>query len=394
MASPPDAAPWWGRADARPRRPLPQSTDVIVVGAGITGVAMALHLQRRGLDVSVLECAHLGAGASGRNAGFLLVGVAENYSRAVDTFGRDVARQVWELTRRNHRLLHELLHDADAAGYRQAGSWTLADTADEAVQLERSATLLHEDALPGELHTDISEAGQRYPSGLLNTEDGEVHPVRLLEQLAADVDIHQGMAVHAVEADGGSVLVRTGDAEIRAGHCVIATNAYTTALLPETPIAPVRAQMLASAAQTGSIARRPVYAHWGYRYWRQMPGGEVLLGGFRDRNVAAEVGWDDTPGDIVQEHLEGHLRDLGVDAAVTHRWAGTMGFTPDTLPLVGSTAIEGVSICAGYTGHGMGFAVAASELLAAQIVDGTPVPAWLDARRVGQSVGQAPGQPS
>ena len=53
------------------------------------------------------------------------------------------------------------------------------------------------------------------------------------------------------------------------------------------------------------------------------------------------------------ENLERHLRQLGVEEPVTHRWAGTMGFTDDELPLVGAVpGMPGVYVCGGYTGHG------------------------------------------
>src|ERR1700738_3954845 len=80
--------PFWGRAAPRPEAGLPLRADVVVVGAGITGVSLAYWLVRGGVDVLVLERSRLAAGASGRNAGFLLAGVAASYAEAVASYGR------------------------------------------------------------------------------------------------------------------------------------------------------------------------------------------------------------------------------------------------------------------------------------------------------------------
>jgi glycine/D-amino acid oxidase-like deaminating enzyme len=139
--------------------------------------------------------------------------------------------------------------------------------------------------------------------------------------------------------------------------------------------------MLATAHDTALVSR-PVYAEWGHRYWRQRDDGTVLIGGFRNRAAGDEVGYDAMPTDAVQTHLDAQLRRLGVGAPVTHRWAGTMGFTADGLPLVGlAPTARHVFVCGGYTGHGMGFAVNAAAALVGSMLDSQPLPVWLDVAR-------------
>jgi glycine/D-amino acid oxidase-like deaminating enzyme len=125
-----------------------------------------------------------------------------------------------------------------------------------------------------------------------------------------------------------------------------------------------------------------VYAEWGHRYWRQRDDGSVLVGGFRHRAVEAEVGYELVTTARVQVLLEEQLRALRVRSRVTHRWAGIMGFSEDGLPLVGlAPGCRRIHVCAGYTGHGMGFAVNAAAALAGSLVDHGRLPAWLDAAR-------------
>ncbi|HEY1455297.1 MAG TPA: FAD-dependent oxidoreductase, partial [Candidatus Dormibacteraeota bacterium] len=58
-------------------------------------------------------------------------------------------------------------------------------------------------------------------------------------------------------------------------------------------------------------------------------------------------------------------RELGATGEVTHRWAGTMGFTESGLPMSGPLdGMPNVYICAGFTGHGMGFAFVTAKQVA------------------------------
>jgi gamma-glutamylputrescine oxidase len=373
-------APVWGQAPARPGTPLPLRADVVVVGGGITGTSLAYWLGRGGADVLVLERARLAAGASGRNAGFLLAGVASSYAGAVSAYGRGLAAEVWAFTMENNQRLAELLEGR--AGWRGGGSWTLAASPEEAAALQASAELLREDGLPGEW---VAAAGVPGPGlgGLLNPADGELHPVELVDLLAdsAIAVVAEGTEVVGIQPSGSGVRVQTAGGEVGAGAVVLATNGYTRQVLPGVAIDAVRGQMLATEAAQ-PLTDRPVYTDDGFVYWRQLADRRVLVGGFRNRALAREVGYDDRPTEAIQSHLDVYLQGLGVSAAVTHRWAGVMGFTPDGLPLVGALPeAPGVYLCAGYSGHGMGFAFNCARLLADSILGGAPLPGWLLASR-------------
>jgi gamma-glutamylputrescine oxidase len=371
----------WGTPPALPPPAgLPRRADVVIVGGGITGVALLDMLRRREVDAVLLERDHVAAGASGRNAGFLLAGAAENYARAVDRHGRATAGEVWAFTIENHALVAAAAVHLDAA-HHVRGSVIAALDAAEVASLEASATMLAEDRLPGELSSTTAVPGSLCV--LLTPSDGEIDPVRLVGGMArAHADrVFERHPVVAVEDGENTAVVRLRDRSVDAAAVVLATNAWTSELLPSVRIAPVRAQMLA-AAPAPALIPRPVYAEWGHRYWRQRDDGTVLVGGFRHRALGEEVGHDLGTTDLVQGHLETQLRALGVRTDVTHRWAGTMGFSEDGLPLVGlAPGSRRIHVCAGYTGHGMGFAVNAATALARRILDHTALPGWIDAGR-------------
>ena len=375
------SAPVWSGEHARaPLRRPPRRAEAVVVGGGITGVSLLAELCEAGVDAILLERDRVGAAASGRNAGFLLAGVAENYARAVARYGRGVAREVWAFTVENHTRTAELAA-AVGAPYARRGSRTIGLDAEEAESLTAAAALLGEDGFTVTLEEPTGVPSARCT--LFNPGDGEIDPVALVRGVAArHADrIIEDVAVEAIEDGGTSATVHAAGATVEAGLVVVATNAWTAQLVPEVAIRPVRAQMLATAP----CARRlgpPVYAEWGHRYWRQLDSGAVLVGGFRNRAVDEEVGFDATPTELVQGHLDAQLHELGVTAPVTHRWAGIMGFSADGLPLAGRAAgRRRIHVCGGYSGHGMGFAVLAAATLARHACEGAGLPAWLDARR-------------
>ncbi|MGH2377282.1 MAG: NAD(P)/FAD-dependent oxidoreductase [Candidatus Limnocylindria bacterium] len=201
-------------------------------------------------------------------------------------------------------------------------------------------------------------------------DDGEVHPVKLVRGLADAAEglgarIHEGTHVTAVRADS----VTTAAGTVRAGAVVVCTNAYSDAVLPRARVVPIRAQMLATAPLERRLFPRPVYAHRGFRYWRQNADGRVLVGGWRNTALEEETGTEARPTDAIQRHLDAFLAEHGVTAPVTHRWAGIMGFSHDSLPYIGRCS-DGVYLHAGFTGHGNALAIAGGEIVASLIRNG------------------------
>jgi glycine/D-amino acid oxidase-like deaminating enzyme len=339
-----------------------ESADVAVVGAGIAGVATAYFLASAGASVVVLEARGVAKAASGRNAGFLLAGVAENFVAASRRYGERSALRIWRFTQRTQALVRSLVdeHGIDCAlGWN--GSDQIAGDDEEWREIEASARPLSS--------AGVRVSVDRAARSATFADDGELHPVRWVRGLAAAA-VRKGARIHEstrvdVVAPGEA---RTTTGVVRAGAMVLCTNAYTAHLTPSR-VRSVRGQMLATAPAAPVFAR-PAYANRGYRYWRQTSDGRVLVGGWRDAAAEAEVGEEERTTEVIQRHLEAFLREHDVDAPVTHRWGGTMGFSHDALPYVGRIAPR-LFVCGGFTGHGMAFGPASAELVATLIRGGT-----------------------
>jgi glycine/D-amino acid oxidase-like deaminating enzyme len=353
-------APFWAPPPEKYPGRLPEKVDVLVIGGGIAGTSLLWHLARRRIDAVLVERHRLAWGASGRNAGFLLAGVASSYAEAVATYGREKARAVWEITSENHDRMIEAALGQDV-GHRRRGTAIVPASDEERALLIESEQLLHEDGFSARWD------GTR----LINPRDGEIDPSAMVAALARQARpgaIREGVNVTALDSHRRVVTVTAGNDQCEAGVVILATNAYSPQLIPSVKIQPTRAQMVATAPESISISDMPVYSNFGYRYWRQLATGEVLVGGWRDTSLETEKTFDDESTPEIQEHLDRAVRELGVKSEITHRWAGTMGFTESGLPLAGP--VEGrpnAYICAGFTGHGMGFAFMTAKHVAESI---------------------------
>jgi len=356
---------WLDGPAPAPRPPLDgdASADVAVVGGGIAGLSVAYALAREGARVVLLERERVAGAASGRNAGFVLAGVAESYVAACRRYGPEAAGRVWRFTVTNRVLLRALVErhgiECDLAWN---GSVQQAGDDDEWSEIRESARLLGERGARVRL-----SPGER---AAIYEEDGELHPVRFVRGLAAGAAVlgalvHEGTPVTEVRADRAV----TSSGTVRAGAVVVCANAYAPHLLADVRVRPVRGQVLATAPVVARVFPRPVYACRGYQYWRQTHDGRVVVGGWRNTALEAEVGEDARPSEAIQTHLDAFLGEHGVRGRVTHRWAGIMGFSHDGLPYTGRRA-DGVYVHAGFTGHGNAFAMAGGELIASLIRSG------------------------
>lgn len=351
--------------------------DVAVVGGGVVGASTAYWLarERPGLRLALLEAGRLADGASGRNAGFVLQGSATDYLTDVQRFGADRARRLLQFTIESRDLLFSELRGR-ALGLEASGSLVVAGSPEEDERLRASVAPLRADGMPV-AYIRAYEANRRLTArgfyGALYAPSGAMlNPAALTQHLADEsgATLLEHHPLLRLEADDGRLRLETPTRVVYAGRVVLALGAYLPRLYPALGryVRPVRAQMLALEPSTPRWLHVPAYTHEGYYYLRQLPDGTLLCGGARHRHAEDEIGYGDETTTAVQADLETYLhrhfpQTRGL--AVRHRWSGTMGFSPDHLPVVGTLpGVDGAVWATGFTGHGMSLGFRMGRLLA------------------------------
>jgi glycine/D-amino acid oxidase-like deaminating enzyme len=358
-----DGLPYWLDEPYEPRPPLTGDVEVeaCVIGAGVGGLSCARRLAAHGIETLVLERDTVAGGASGRNGGFLIAGLAPFHNDAVELWGRDWARRVYARTLEAQEEMYALAQELGVGdAVRRVGCLRVSSSEEEAEHVRRHAAALREDGFPAEL----LECDELPPplrrsawNGCLTDHDGSLQPARWIRALAGDAEragvrICEGSEVRA-PIDGALILE---GGTVRAQHIIVAADGALPSLVPayDGRVRARRLHMVATEPVPERIVHQLVYARWGYEYFQQRPDGRVLAGGFGDVDGDASYTDSGVGEPRIWDRIERWLREeIGVDAPVTHRWTGTVGYSEERRPLVGPVPRRpGLWVAGGYSGTG------------------------------------------
>jgi glycine oxidase len=354
--------------------------EVLIVGGGMIGCAIALRLRDRGLGVTVVDRGEPGREASWAAGGILAPEVeAHGPGAFVDLMRAAVAR--WRPFAEELRARAEL-----DVGYRDDGTLQLAFDDDEAAVLQARARWQRESGIAVETLTAAElarlEPALAPPSLALRYASGHQIDTRAAVRalvaacVRAGVDFVRG-EVRRVRHDARRVLgVDTDGGPRDAAHVIVAAGAWSSQLdgvpLPPGAVTPVRGQMIeldAAAEPQRHRVRHVVFGAGGYLVPRA--DGRVLVGSTEER-----VGF-------VKEVTAAGLGALCARVArlcpslaalpVADRWSGLRPASADALPYIGATAVRGLWLCTGHFRNGVLLAPLSAEIVTA-LVTGDAVP--------------------
>lgn len=387
---------WRQTAIAAPAAPSLQEdavVDVIVVGAGYTGLSAALHLAERGRRVRVLEAADIGWGASGRNNGQVIPGLKHDPGtiRAMlgdEAGGRLVAwagqapDEVFALIERhridcapvrNGWIQPSLTRRGREAGERRCGEWRTLGADVASIDPAMLADMLGTDA---------------YCAGWIDRRGGSIQPLSYARGLAhaavgAGATIHARTTVrHISHVAGHWQVTAVSGRRLRATRVILATGAYggkatgalarsyvpvRTAQIATRPLPPSILARILPGRQVASDTRRLLTS------FRISPDGRLVMGG-----AGATAGTNDRA-------LAGRLRGEAGKLFPFLRpedwsmaWSGYFAVTTDHLPHIHEPE-PGLLAALGCNGRGIAISTAMGRLLATRILEGeqvsTPLPA-------------------
>lgn len=377
---------WWQRTVVRPSfGPLDgeRTAEVVVIGAGVTGLTTARLLAEAGVDVIVLDAEHPGFGASGRSGGFVCLGGAKISNTGLEARHGEVARRDWRHTEKAAVAFTE--EQIDTLGLEvdrhSEGETLLAHRPRDWESLKQQAQLVRRDYdVTAELigREDLAKRGLGGPfHGALTTPIGfAVNPLKYSTGLARAAE-EAGARIFASSPATGLVRgngwqVTTPGGQVRCRKVVIATNGYSSEDLPRWMAArylPLQSSVIVTEpipealqqAQGWTSGQMAYDTRRMLHYFRLMPDGRFLFG--------MRGGLSQTPGAIARNH-HAILRDFRAmfpawaEVEVPWYWSGLVCMTVARTPFVGPVpGQEGLFAGFGYHGNGMAMGSYAGAIL-------------------------------
>ncbi len=382
---------WWDAVTAEVTRPgldRDLDADVVVIGAGFTGLWCAYHLAALAPDLTilVLEGRHVGFGASGRNGGWCHAEYPLGFDQLAKDHGEKAARA----------QMRALIGSVDDVGsiaasegidcdYAKGGVLTVAREDFQVAHARHEVDQARTFGLdPDEIRfLDGDEARSMLNAtgvvgGVWYAHGASIQPAKLAHGLAAAAEA-RGVTIleGAPVTDIGTRRVVTPRGTVRAGTVVLATEGFGSQLPGRARIVvPLYSLMIATEplpddawAEIG-LADRQTFGDFRNLiiYGQRTADGRIAFGGrgapyhFGSR---IRQGYDVDDG--VHTELARALTELFpvlADAELTHRWGGPLGVSRDWRPSVAIDRGEGLAVAGGYVGDGVATAQLAGRTLA------------------------------
>lgn len=389
--------PYWTDNTSKPdditTNEPPEQADVVVIGAGITGLTAARRIADNGQSVVVVDTMAIGIGASAVNGGQLDIGLKAPMPKVKKQLGTDKARELWQSVLDGIDMVGSIASDDGFdVEYRRSGAVSLGLLPAHIESARSTARFLKDNyglesriLLGDEIHSEIGS--DRFTVAVVTELDGLVDPAKYTYGLASGVSRRGGTIVEHCEVtglsrSGAEHVAVTSKGTIRANHVLMATNGYT----PKSLARSVRRQVIPIGSYVVATAPLPQAtldellpndrAYWTKRrflnYFRRSDDNRLIFGG--RPNLSPNLDLHDVASGM-RTAIGGFFPELS-DVEITHVWGGTLGATFDLLPHLGRTN-DGIWYAVGYGGHGVPMATQIGNDVGGLISGAIDTSVWL-----------------
>lgn len=369
-----DTTPYWATSTSfsqYARLADNADADVVVIGAGVTGLTTAYLLAKAGTRVIVLDRGRCAAADTGHTSAHLTMVTDARLSELVRRFGRSHAQAVWDAGLAAIATIDDIVREhAIDAGFAWVDGYLHAPRihdASDLSDLEADATLANELGFDAEYLAAVPLVDR---PGVRFANQARVHPRRYLAGVANALEalggsIHEHSEVdefcddpRGVRVNGHTVMCR--DIVLATHNPLVGVGSMAGATLFQTKLALYTSYVVAGRVPRGVV---PDVLWWDtadpYQYLRveSHHDHDVVIFGGEDHKTGQQ---EDT--EACYRRLEGHLRAILPDVELTHRWSGQVVETPDGLPYIGQSADHQYS-ATGYAGNGLTFGTLAAVMI-------------------------------
>jgi glycine/D-amino acid oxidase-like deaminating enzyme len=401
-----------------PARPLPESVDVAVIGAGFTGLSAARTLARGGANIAVLEAETIGWGASSRNGGMVLTGLKLGVNKLISLYGRERSQRMYAASLATIDCVEQLVDEERIdCDFSRSGHLEVACKRkhfdDYARQVDVIAREFNHQLSIVPRHELQSEIGSSiYYGGMVDEVSAGLNPARYVAGLALaamkagatifenarvtklDREVRQGTQGWRVTTSRGGGSQET----LWAREVFVGTSGYTG---PATPalrkkLIPIGSYIITTEILPEGLARelsprdRMIYDSKNYLYYyRLTPDYRMLFGG-RAAFFPETADSIRHSAEILRRGMTDvypQLRDVKVD----YVWGGTLDFAFDIMPHAGQ--MDGIYYAVGYAGHGVAMATWQGQQMAKMIAGEKPENPFVGIPFPGAPLGLYNGKP-
>jgi glycine/D-amino acid oxidase-like deaminating enzyme len=381
---------------------LPEAADVVVIGAGFTGLAAARILAKKGVKVAVLEAESIGWGASSRNGGMVLTGMKLGVNKLISMYGRERTQKMYAASLTSIDCVEQLVRDEKIdCDFSRCGHLEVACKQEHfddymrqvevvAREFDHTLKIVPKSELRAEIGSEI------YYGGMVDEISVGVNPARYVAGLGAAAmragsAVFEQTRVQKIEREGRRGVqgwkVSTSRGALWARDVFVGTSGYTSGTTPglQKKIIPIGSYIITTEVLPGALARelsprnRMIYDSKNYiYYYRLTPDNRLLFGG--------RAAFFPESGDSIRKSAE-ILRQGMIEVypqlrstKVEFVWGGTLDFAFDIMPHAGE--MDGMYYALGFAGHGVAMATYQGQLMGLRIAgekpdnpfDGIPFP--------------------